>query len=87
MQIRPTNNLQNTQSVNLSPQRADQSASTSNQAPVDQLELSSEAQMLTGGGEIRADRVAQVKADIANGVYETDAKIDAAVERMLDEYA
>lgn len=87
MQIRPTNNLQNTQSVNLSPQRTDQSTSASNQAPVDQLELSSEAQMLTGGSEIRADKVAQVKADIANGVYETDAKIEAAVERMLDEFA
>ena len=69
MQIRPTNNLQNTQSVNLTTQRADQSTSTSNQAPVDQLDLSTEAQMLTGG-EIRADRVAQVKADITS----TDAR-------------
>lgn len=87
MQIRPTNNLQNTQSVNLSTQRADHSASATNQAPVDQLDLSTEAQMLTNGSEIRADRVAQVKADIAAGVYETDAKIDAAVERLLDEIA
>ena len=86
MQIRPTNNLQNTQSVNLTTQRADQSTSTSNQAPVDQLDLSTEAQMLTGG-EIRADRVAQVKADIANGVYETEAKLDAAIDRLLDEIA
>jgi negative regulator of flagellin synthesis FlgM len=86
MQIRPTNNLQNTQSVNLATQRADQSNATANQAPVDQLDLSTEAQMLAGG-EIRADRVAQVKAEIASGVYETDAKLDAAIDRLLDEIA
>lgn len=84
MQIRPTNNLQNTQSVNFATQRNEQSASAGNQAPVDQLDLSFEAQILSGG-EIRADRVAQVKAEIASGVYETDAKLDAAVERLLDE--
>lgn len=86
MQIRPTNNLQNTQSINLNTQRTGSSNATTSQTPVDQLDLSVEAQMLTGG-EIRADRVAQVKADIAAGVYETDAKIEAAVERMLDEFA
>ena len=84
MQIRPTNNLQNTQSVNLNTQRADASSNATTQAPVDQLDLSAEAQMLTGG-EIRADRVAEVRAEIANGVYETDAKLDAAVERLLDQ--
>ncbi len=84
MQIRPTNNLQNTQSVNLNTQQANTTSSTGNQAPVDQLELSAEAQILTGG-EIRADRVAEVRAEIASGVYETDAKLDAAVERLLDQ--
>ncbi len=83
MQIRPTS-LQNTQSVNLNTQRADTCCNTTNQAPVDQLDLSAEAQMLSGG-EIRTDLVAQIKTDIANGVYETDAKLDAAVERLLDE--
>ena len=85
MQIRPTNNLQNTQAVNLNPQQTEATNSTSGQqAPVDQLELSAEAQILTGG-EIRADRVAEVRAEIASGVYETDAKLDAAVDRLLDQ--
>lgn len=85
MQIRPTNNLQNTQAVNLNAQQTEATNSTSGQqAPVDQLELSAEAQILTGG-EIRADRVAEVRAEIASGVYETDAKLDAAVDRLLDQ--
>ena len=84
MQIRPTNNLQNTQAVNLSAQQTEATNSAGGQTPVDQLELSAEAQILTGG-EIRADRVAEVRAEIASGVYETDAKMDAAVERLLDQ--
>ncbi len=84
MQIRPTNNLQNTQAIKLNTQQAEATTSAGGQAPVDQLELSPEAQILTGG-EIRADRVAQVRAEIASGVYETDAKLDAAVERLLDQ--
>jgi negative regulator of flagellin synthesis FlgM len=35
--------------------------------------------------DIRADRVAQIKAQIAAGTYETDAKIDTALSRLLDE--
>lgn len=31
----------------------------------------------------RADRLAQIKADIANGTYLTDEKLDAALEKML----
>ena len=84
MQIRPTNNLQNTQAIKLNTQQAGATTSAGGQAPVDELELSPEAQILTGG-EIRADRVAQVRAEIASGVYETDAKLDAAVERLLDQ--
>ncbi len=35
--------------------------------------------------DVRADLVAQVKADIAAGTYESSEKIDIAVNRLLDE--
>ena len=33
------------------------------------------------------DRVDQIRAEIANGTYETDDKIDIAVSQLLDEIA
>lgn len=66
--------------------------------PADTLEISSEAQeaaRLADAAEaraaeraaqpIRSDRVADIKAQIADGTYETDAKLDAALDRLLDE--
>jgi negative regulator of flagellin synthesis FlgM len=35
--------------------------------------------------DIRADRVAHIRAEIAAGVYETDSKLEIAVGRLLDE--
>jgi negative regulator of flagellin synthesis FlgM len=35
--------------------------------------------------DVRAELVAQVKAQIASGEYETPEKIDAAVSRLMDE--
>ncbi|HEX4132342.1 MAG TPA: flagellar biosynthesis anti-sigma factor FlgM [Pirellulales bacterium] len=56
----------------------------------DQIDISPEAQFLTQIGEmpdIRSDRVNQLRAQIASGNYETAAKLDAALERLLDEIA
>jgi negative regulator of flagellin synthesis FlgM len=64
--------------------------------PADELDLSSaaaganrlqDAGAIAGGGEIRVDRVADIRRQIADGVYETPEKLDAALERMLDQYA
>ncbi|QDT08975.1 flagellar biosynthesis anti-sigma factor FlgM [Planctomycetes bacterium K23_9] len=64
--------------------------------PADELDLSSAAVgvnrlqdsgAIAGGGEIRIDRVADIRRQIADGVYETPEKLDAALERMLDQYA
>jgi len=64
--------------------------------PVDQLDLSSAAggaERLSGGspiagsGEIRIDRVAELRRQIADGSYETSEKLDAALDRLLDEIA
>lgn len=89
MQIRPTSNIQ-TSAVNLQTQNKTQSTQSSNSVPVDQLDISAEAQLMStqaAGGEIRADRVADLKAQIASGQYETAEKLDAAVSRMFDEFA
>jgi negative regulator of flagellin synthesis FlgM len=90
MQIRPTSNIQTSSAVNLQTNNATNAADTANSAPVDQLDISAEAQMMSTaatGGEIRADRVADLRAQIAGGQYDTNEKLDAAVSRMFDELA
>ena len=54
----------------------------------DQVEISAEADMISRVNElpdIRADRVAEIRAQIAAGAYETEEKLDVAVGRLLDE--
>lgn len=56
----------------------------------DQLEISEVAnrlQQVHDLPDIRADRVAELRAAIANGTYETSQRLDQAVERLLDELA
>jgi negative regulator of flagellin synthesis FlgM len=58
-------------------------------APVDQLELSSEAlgvsasSMEAISGDIRVDKVAEIRRAIANGTYDTAEKMSAALDRFL----
>lgn len=55
---------------------------------VDQLDISPEAEMLSqvhNLPEIRQDRVADIRAQIKAGTYDTDAKLDMALSRLLDE--
>lgn len=57
---------------------------------VDQLEISREAQSMLSAqaaGEIRADKVAEIRAQIAAGRYETVEKVSIAVDRLLDRLA
>ena len=80
-----------------SPQRLQSADPTSNKAsatPVDQLDLSQLASganrldgtsQVAGGGEIRTDRVAEIRRQIADGNYETPEKLDAALDRFLDQ--
>ena len=65
-------------------------------APTDQLDLSSSHRLQstaasTGpesvGGDIRIDRVADLRRQIADGSYETPEKLDAALDRILDSFA
>lgn len=57
--------------------------------PTDQLDLSPEALAVSssqGSGEVfRADRVAELRAAIAQGNYDTDDKMSAALDKFLDQ--
>ena len=89
MQIRPTSNIQ-TSAVNLQTQNKTQSTTNTNSVPVDQVEISAEAQLMStqaAGTEIRADRVADVRAQVAEGNYDTAEKMDIAMSRLFDELA
>ena len=65
------------------PQAPQQSA-----AIQDELEISDAGQMVDRVRqlpEIRQDRVNQIRAQIAEGTYETGEKLDIAIGRLLDE--
>jgi len=56
--------------------------------PVDQVDISPEADYVSqihDMPDIRADRVADIRAQIEAGAYETDEKLDVAIGRLLDE--
>jgi negative regulator of flagellin synthesis FlgM len=55
---------------------------------VDQVDISAAAEAAIRAaetGDVRADLVARVRSEIAAGMYETPAKLDSALERLLDE--
>jgi negative regulator of flagellin synthesis FlgM len=57
---------------------------------VDRLDISAAAEaaaQVAESGEIRQDLVNEIRAQIAAGTYETPGKLDAALERLLDEIA
>jgi flagellar biosynthesis anti-sigma factor FlgM len=69
-----------------------QSAATSAAAittPVDQLELSPEAlssaSSQASGEVFRSDKVAGLREAIAQGNYDTDEKLSAALDKLLDQ--
>lgn len=54
--------------------------------PVDQVELSEIPDLvseLDGPSEVRAERLAQIRAAIDDGTYETADKLQSAVDRLL----
>ena len=66
-------------------QATDQSTSIS---PQDEVEISPEARALSEAlnqsPEPRAEHLAQIKADIDAGTFETREKLEIALERLLD---
>jgi anti-sigma28 factor (negative regulator of flagellin synthesis) len=53
----------------------------------DKVELSGMSHLLKAlkNNDVRTEKVAAIKAQIEAGTYEDDAKMDAAVDRMLDD--
>lgn len=57
-------------------------------APADQLDISPAAEAAAAAAEAngnRAEVVARVRSEITAGTYETAEKLDAALDRLLDE--
>ena len=55
----------------------------------DRVELSGVKSFLSTlkANEVRIDKVAVIKAQIEAGTYETDQKLDAAIDKLLDDLA
>ena len=92
MQIRGSSNIQSTTQVNFSNkvQTVENQSVATQLDTTDQVDISSEAQMLAGMNDIsdiRAERVAEIREQIETGQYETADKMDAALDRLLDEFA
>lgn len=52
----------------------------------DQVDISAAAEQALGAdSSFRADLVARIRSEIASGAYETPAKLDATMDRLLDE--
>ena len=54
----------------------------------DRLELSGVSHLLKAlksNGDVRTDKVAEIKAALEAGTYEDDKKLDVAVDRLLDD--
>ena len=54
----------------------------------DRLELSGVSHLLKtlkANGDMRTDKVAEIKAALEAGTYEDDKKLDVAVDRLLDD--
>jgi flagellar biosynthesis anti-sigma factor FlgM len=57
------------------------------QFPRDELQLSSAGKLLdqlSQNSDVRQERLARIKEAIANGTYDTDEKLEAALSRMFD---
>jgi negative regulator of flagellin synthesis FlgM len=76
--IGPPHNVRNTQPA----------APAENASIHDSVEISDAARLVEQTRDIpdiRQDRVNEIRQQIAAGTYETEAKLNAAVDRLLDE--
>ncbi len=91
MQINGPGHIHGPQPINAphrNPAAANASANASAAQGADQLDISREADLVSRLREIpdiRADRVAELRAQIASGAYESPEKLDVALDRLLDE--
>ena len=93
MQIHGPAHLHGPQPVNPPHDAAAKSTAATSASPptvhaADQLDISEAAQAISQARDaapIRLDRVADIRAQIADGTYDTADKLDLAVDRLLDE--
>lgn len=70
--------------------RTEQKSSVDHLFGADQIDISQEAEFLSqvhGLPDVRTDRIEQIRAQLAEGTYETGDKLEIAVGRLLDELA
>ena len=85
------NNIGSTTPVNplvTNPVQKQVPAQAPRQVPLsDRLELSGLTPFAAAlkKNDIRADKVAEIKAQIANGTYDDDKKLDGAIDKLLDD--
>lgn len=89
MNVNPVGNSPPVQKTVASPVQKPIAADAPKQLPVaDRLERSGVSHLmkaLKSNGDVRTEKVADIKAQIEAGAYEDDKKLDAAVDRMLDD--
>jgi len=88
MQIHGPSQVHGIKGPHTAPSAGPRASRPSSAGPADQLDISPAAEAAASvaeGGEIRQDLVARVRGEIAAGTYETPEKIDAALDRFLDE--
>lgn len=88
MDVNAIGSVQRTAPVNHTQQSAvtQKQQTTRLSAPQDELEISEAARMLgdmQSNQDLRAERLAQIKAAINDGTYETDEKLGIAVDQLL----
>ena len=90
MQIQGPAHLHGPQPINAphGTKAAQPATTTETPREADQLDISPQADLVSrirDLPDIRADRVASIRAQIESGAYETDEKLDIALDRLLDE--
>ena len=90
MHIYGPSQMQGPQAINSTQnaQSSQQSAPAESRPIHDELHISDAAKMveqMNGIADVRYERVASIRSEIANGTYETPEKLDIAVSRFLDE--
>ena len=90
MQIHGTTHLHGPHGVNAphAPFRGQAAQEAPRASSADRVDISPAAEaaiQASESGGIRHDLVNQIRAQISAGTYETPAKLDAAIERLLDE--
>jgi negative regulator of flagellin synthesis FlgM len=90
MHINGTTNIHGPHGINAphAPFRGPMAPSAPSAKSADRVDISAAAEAALGAaenGEVRQGLVDRIRAQIAAGTYETPGKLDAAVERLLDE--